>query len=403
MRTSKLLLNLCALVFGVIASLATLEVALRIYNPIVQTVKGDKIVLRVNYDEVRRNSRIPGVARNIHIHQNAIGFRGANPPSDFADQLSIITVGGSTTRSATQDDESTWTAILGNAVDKCFDHTWINNAGFEGHSSFAHIELVRNYIIKLHPKIVIMLVGANEFYTNGVISSPNAFDREQLVVPLDIEGGIKGLLKGLSNRSEVVSLGLTFYRSLRAWRFGLNYGNSDWPNLAEGQAMPPDGESQLATARHLQIAYAERLRILIRLLRHAQIIPVLMTQPTVSGIARDPTTGKDLSRLQYGLYTYQRMEVFNDTMREVSHGENVHLVDLARTMTKDTKYYWDPIHYTDAGAEEVARLTATALIPYLDRTFPSYSNHHCKGLAATGLDRQMPDALARQSRPASPP
>jgi hypothetical protein len=158
---------------GILVSFALLEVALRIHNPIVQTVKGDKVVLRVNYDEIRRNDHIPGVAREIHIHQNSLGFRGADPPADFAERLSIITVGGSTTRSATQSDDRTWTDMLGNAVADCFDRTWINNAGFEGHTSFAHIQLIRDYIKKLRLKVVIMLIGANELHADGPIEGPN--------------------------------------------------------------------------------------------------------------------------------------------------------------------------------------------------------------------------------------
>src|SRR5713226_736590 len=106
----KVALNLCALLLGVILSLGLLEVALGIHNPVMQTVKGGKVVPPVNSDEIHRNSGIAGVAPEIHIHQNSLGFRGADPPADFADLLSIITVGGSTTRSAPQSDDRTWTA-----------------------------------------------------------------------------------------------------------------------------------------------------------------------------------------------------------------------------------------------------------------------------------------------------
>ena len=371
-------LNLCALLVGFILSLVLLEVALRIYNPIVQTVKGDRVVLRVNYDETRRNTYIPGVAPKIYIHQNSLGFRGADPPADLPNRLSIITIGGSTTRSATQSDNNTWTALLGDAVANCFDHIWINNAGFDGHTSFAHIQLVHNYIAKLHPKVVIMLIGANELYADGVINGPNAFDREQVVMDLNFDAGIRGFLKGLSNRSEVAELGLTLYRSFRAWSVGLNYGNSDWTDLSEGEAIPADGEAKLAAARAMQSAYAGRLQLLISLLRDAGTRPVFMTQPTVAGMARDPTTGKDLSRVQDGLFWYKSLETFNDTMRQVASAEHAYLIDLEHAMPKDTKYYWDPIHYTDAGAAKVAEVAAAGLLPYLEQKFPSYSKGKCE-------------------------
>jgi hypothetical protein len=62
-------------------SLAFLEVALRIHNPIVETVKGDSVVLRMNYDETWPNAKTPGVASESHIHQNSLGFRSADPLS----------------------------------------------------------------------------------------------------------------------------------------------------------------------------------------------------------------------------------------------------------------------------------------------------------------------------------
>jgi GDSL-like Lipase/Acylhydrolase family len=354
----KISLNLYAILVGIIISLVFLEVALRIANPITQTIKGERVVLRVNYDETRQNTRIPGVAPESHIHQNSLGFRGADPPADFADRLTIISVGGSTTRSAPQSDDRTWTALLGEAVANCFDRTWINNAGFEGHTSFAHIDLIRNHINKLHPKVVVLLIGANEIWQ-------------------DLQGrvhqGIRGFLTALATRSEVVDLGLTLYRSLRAWKAGLNSAT-----LAEANAMPDDGEARFAVARDRQPEYAARLRLIIRLLRDAQTIPVLVTQPTLGGTGRDPTTGKELSRLWYGQFFQQTFEIYNDTMRHVAQSENVYLIDLAHSMPKDTKYYYDNMHYTDAGAKKVAELVTMGLLPDLARRFPAFNKGTCQ-------------------------
>jgi hypothetical protein len=372
----RIALNSCALLIGITLSLVFLEVALRIYNPVVETVKGERIVLRPNYDEVRQNNRIPGmqnthipgVAPESHIHQNSLGFRGADPPADFADWLSIITVGGSTTRSATQSDDRTWTALVGDAVADCFNQTWINNAGFDGHTSFAHIDLIRNHINKLQPKVVVLLIGANELFVDG-----DQVGEQVALKQTNLYAGVKGLLIRLANQLEIVDLSLTAYRSFRAWKGGLN-----WANMAEGEAMPSAGEARLAAARDLQPDYAKRLRLMIRLLRDGQTIPVLMTQPTVGGIGRDPTTGKDLSRLWWGLFWDQTFEIYNNTMRYVAQTEDVYLIDLAHLMPKDTKYYWDPMHYTDAGAERFAQLVTMRLLPFLGRNFASFDKGTCQ-------------------------
>src|SRR5262245_14077469 len=141
----KAMLSFCAVFLGIMAGIVLLEICLRIYNPVNQTVKGDRIVLRANYDEVLDNEDIPGLAHESRKHINSIGFRGPDPTEDLSKRLSVITIGGSTTRSAAQSDDRTWTSLVGAALANCFKSVWINNAGFDGHSSFAHIQLIQGY------------------------------------------------------------------------------------------------------------------------------------------------------------------------------------------------------------------------------------------------------------------
>jgi hypothetical protein len=106
-----------------------------------------KVVLPVYYSEIRHNTRIPGVpgtqipgvASESHIHQDSLGFRGADPPPDFADRLTIISVGGSTTRSAAQSDDRTWTALLGDAVADCTHHHDMMGEIYDIRSNVGHL------------------------------------------------------------------------------------------------------------------------------------------------------------------------------------------------------------------------------------------------------------------------
>jgi hypothetical protein len=388
------ILNVCALLLGTLLALGMLELALRVYNPVFQTVKSGKVVLRANYDETRQN-RKPGIAPQIHIHNNSIGFRGEDPPPNLKNWLSVITVGGSTTRSALQSDGGTWTAFLGSELRKCFNRVWINNAGLDGHTSFAHLQLVRNYIVSLHPKIVVMLIGANDATSSYFVAGGNdmtPWDREAVAGELNFDAGAKGFIKSLSNRSELVSLSLTLYRSLLARMGGIGYDYVDWAKLPEVSGPPAvdtaracstcGDEAYLVAAREHQRAYEDRLRLLVRLLHDAEILPVFMTQPTPCGFAKDPTTGKDLSRIPECLFRYRLYEIYNDTLRYVAQSEGVFLIDLSRTIPKDTKYYWDYMHYTDAGSEELAKIVTTALLPYIARNFLSYLKIDCQEMAA---------------------
>jgi len=69
-------------------------------------------------------------------------------------------------------------------------------------------------------------------------------------------------------------------------------------------------------------------------------------------------------------------------MRQVAQSEKIHLIDLAHRMPKDSKYYWDPIHYTDAGAKKVAELVTGGLLSYLGQEFPSYKKGACQIVSA---------------------
>jgi hypothetical protein len=82
--------------------------------------------------------------------------------------------------------------------------------------------------------------------------------------------------------------------------------------------------------------------------------------------------------LWWGFFWSQTFEIYNNTMGSVAQSENVYLIDLARLMSKDTKYYSDPMHYTDFGAERVAQLLTMRLLPYLSRNFPSFNKGNCE-------------------------
>ena len=96
-KPGRLRRKISALVIGVLVALLFAEVTLRIYNPFRSVVRADDIVLPIYQTVVRANPddrRISGVARRQY---NSLGFRGPEPPTDFAKSTTVLTVGGSTT------------------------------------------------------------------------------------------------------------------------------------------------------------------------------------------------------------------------------------------------------------------------------------------------------------------
>ncbi len=87
-------------IYGVylfVVTLLLMELALRIYNPFHFRIKGDKILLPINERETIVNEINPKLDPVIINTRNSIGFRGPEPPKEWEHDLTIITIGGSTT------------------------------------------------------------------------------------------------------------------------------------------------------------------------------------------------------------------------------------------------------------------------------------------------------------------
>jgi hypothetical protein len=135
---------------------------------------------------------------------------------------------------------------------------------------------------------------------------------------------------------------------------------------------------------HYLGGYKKRLEKLIAICQEHNIIPVLVTQPVLYGNIVDPTTGVDLghkfvAKDMNGATAWEVLELYNDVTRKVGRAHGVLVIDLARQMPKDSRYYFDLMHYTNAGADKVADLVAVQLTPFLAQKFP----HYYKGSTAS--------------------
>ena len=106
-------------------------------------------------------------------------------------------------------------------------------------------------------------------------------------------------------------------------------------------------------------------------------MPVLLTQPVLYGEGVDEASGVDLGHRfvaqdMDGATAWQVLELYNGVTREVGREQGVLVIDLAREMPKNSAYFFDLMHYTNAGAARMADIIATHLAPVLAREFPAY-------------------------------
>jgi lysophospholipase L1-like esterase len=363
----NVLKNSCLVLAGFAVALALMEVALRVYNPFEIRFKPDRIVLPVN-----KKYRIDNTAKftkldRITVHtKNSLGFRGAAPPVNFSDYLTIITVGGSTTECFYLSDGNTWTDVLGRKLAGDFNRVWINNAGLDGATTYRHLILLEDYLVPLKPKLVLFLVGINDVGAGNL----QAAGRRKLPF-------FKSLGRWILNHSEVYALGQNLYRYFVAQERGLHHQEIDLKAQATLDRIPE--KIQAETLRRYQNQslpyYRQRLAQLIKICRDHGIEPVFLTQPVLYGQGTDPTTGVNLETVRLGDHLngrlmYEIVELYNQALRQIGLKEHVLVIDLAKKMPRDSAYYYDYLHYTDRGARQVATIIYQDLRPFLMQEYP---------------------------------
>ncbi len=338
------------------------EIALRLYNPFPFRVHGERIVLPVHQ---KYHFSHEGTAKldPITIHtKNSLGFRGPDPPRDFSRRLTLVTIGGSTTECLFLSDGRTWTDGLAQRLARTWPGVWVNNAGLDGQSSYGHLILLRDVIVPLKPRVAVFLVGVNDIEREDLTT----FD--QSLTPKWTAWQKAGVF--LEDHSAVVGLGHDFLRMARTSYRG--YGHSEL-DLTKAVHVDDDEKTTVATLARQDAPvrrYRERLAAIVDVSRAHGIEPVFVTQPVLYGEATDPATGVDLATIQVrgainGRLEWRVLEMYNDAMRRLALDRRVLLVDAAHAMPKDSRLYYDLMHFTNDGATRLATLVADRLEPFL--------------------------------------
>lgn len=362
-ESARLIRSLGGLVFSVLLTVLLLEVVLRVYNPLDTSVRGNQINLKTNITSTYTGGSNSQLDSKIVHRKNNIGFRGKDYES--AKGLPrIFAVGGSTTENVYLTEGKTWPDILEYYLRPNFPNLWMNNAGFSGHSTFAHQLLLEEHIAMYDPDLVIFLVGINDVNRSDLDDHALRFWEPKFAE--------------LAGYSELVSLVLNIYRSLRAGEQNITHNtkglNEDW--LVTWDISKAETEAAITYTRRLTIAYHERLTRLVETTREIGAIPFLVTQPTLYGDVVDDRTGIDLGKIYVsqvdGITAWKILELYNDITRVVARDLEVKLVDLASELPKSSYYFYDTIHFTNEGAARVGSILHQELEPYLAGQFPDY-------------------------------
>ncbi len=349
---------------------AALEILLRIYNPIPFRIKGGKIILPINQSYQFTNQYACFDSLIIH-KKNSMGFRGEELPKDASQYTKIITVGGSTTECFFISEDKAWPQVMQSELRKKMPKSWVNNAGLNGHSSFGHLLLLKDVVLKYKPNYIYFLMGVNDMDRQDL----NQFDNRMVLgksVQMENNGWLKNAFLTLSNHSEVANLIYNISKSLKARNQKIFVDKIVQLNPKDTLIIPEATiQATLTKQKALLPAYRNRIVQLVTLCKSHGIKPVFITQPLLVGEGLDPATGTDLAKVKIsvdmnGRLYWNKLELYNEVMRDVCQKEHLELIDLAKILPKDSRYFYDPMHFTNIGSVRVGQILAESSARFLN-------------------------------------
>jgi lysophospholipase L1-like esterase len=289
---------------------------------------------------------------------NSMGFRAEEPPVDWDRWLTIVTIGGSTTHDYYIDDLKTWSHLLQENLREVRPDTWVGNAGFSGHSTRAHILFMQEVIPAVLPDIVVLLVGANDMIYSTRVDPSGA--------------GIRNERPSLEYKFIASSRLLQILSTWIRGSFGNEYMLTE--NLPPYIPIPLDGpEMELPeNLRDLCTSlneYSDNIREIIRLGRASGVQIIFMTQPSLwedsdywRGIQESYYWGPGENSRLSAATAWRILEIFNSELISICSSEGIPCMDLASMVPHSPEYFYDGMHFNEAGARLVSDLLADFMI-----------------------------------------
>ena len=350
--SAKWLPSLLLLLASTVISLGFLEIAVRIVSP--PPPFGPYFDLRP-YKKLELRPNLPGVAEVVHHSANKWGMRGDDPPKDWDRALTVLTIGGSTTQCFYLDDAKTWPHLVEQDLRSWCSGAWVGNAGLDGHSTHGHVLLMKKVVSKVHPDMVIFLVGLNDLALSVAYGdSGSPFDNHWKAKVQS--GGIRSWLE----RSRLFQILSIWKRVLVDGVLVVNkVGHHRYhpERLIGSEDVLPDSGRQMPSLA----PFLRNIDTLAMTAKALGIRPIFLTQPGLfsEDHAWDSIAGGmsflETSRWKISASTEARLlRLFNHELLETCGRLGVECLDLGAKIPHDSAYFYDDYHFTELGAAKVA-------------------------------------------------
>ena len=278
----------------------------------------------------------PNYKRGLTNH-NSLGFRGDEiVRTKQDDTYRIVVLGGSTTYTIeVDDDDSTFTKLLENELNKQIDNLKIEviNAGVGGYTTWESLLNLQLRILDLVPDLIIIYHGTNDVHSRLVTpeyyQSDNSGYRKQWQNP-----DINILERSTLLRIFLRKFGLTHQ---------LNLGSVIRSDHFVGKQLDILSQEELIQIlnQNKPIYFKRNIENMIAIARENQIAVLLSTW------AHTPYFNDYASTLVYQIGFSEH----NDVLRSIAIEKNIPLIDFAKYMSKDVNYWADGRHLNEKGVK----------------------------------------------------
>lgn len=333
---------------GLFVSLIVAELFLRIVLP--SSIFHPSLDLRPNI-RLEIVNDTPGVSTTGYHSTNSLGLRGEEPPENWDEYFTIITIGGSTTHCFYLDDHKTWPYHLQENLRTLSDNVWVGNGGLIGNSTRGHVVFMREVIPRLYPDMVIILCGINDL---GLSLKPRILQEgvpwERVSLGDRILASSR-LVQVLSRWKQILFEDVTVVTE--------NLPRPYYPVLLDSPEV--NLPSDLRTILPSLPEYESNIRTIIRQCREAGVRLVFLTQPLLMEDSeywrgREGKSGwfGESSVVYSGATIWKMLDIFNTELIQICREEDVPCFDLATSLGHDDVFFTDDMHFSEAGTEEVA-------------------------------------------------
>jgi lysophospholipase L1-like esterase len=317
---------------------------------------------------------MPGIIGESHFTINRDGLRG-RPISD-EDGYRILAIGGSTTECLYLDDSEAWPHLLEEklAVDFSPGPVWVGNAGKSGHTVEHHVLQARSLLAQYpHVDLALVLVGTNDMMNVGQESGYNPLEQSELEQAFAIRPG----------GWQELDAGYPWYKRTELWRTLRKARENLLADRGEQLVQDEAGAVYVELRRKRQSAsgyvdafpdlgdplraYKSNLNAIVDAAELNGTELVLMTQPSLwsgdlpNDAARLLWMGRKARYMTEGPQAYysaatlaKAMAAYNTALLEVCADRSLRCLDLAVEIPKESTYFYDDVHFTEAGARLVA-------------------------------------------------